>query len=165
MTNLNIFEDELYLTCINESVKSKSDSERYGAVLVYNDNIIGKGFNRRIIPEDTIRMGYANHAEVNTINDALLNNTFLEGSVIYVAGYFPKEGYLFLKEESAVFTCKYCPKHLINYGIDTIYTPSLDGWKLISSEEALSQAQTYWGDTHNLRLDTIIKRHKIEELI
>jgi deoxycytidylate deaminase len=114
-----ILSDEFYLKCISLAIQSKGN-ERYGCLLVADERIRGKGYNRAIAHpafgrlEREIRQGMANHAEVEAMNNALTNKFQIDGSDLYVAGYFPKSGQLFFKTN---YTCVKCIPHMKNWGL------------------------------------------------
>lgn len=170
-----IFEDYLYLLCLSLASMSKSDGERYGSVLVKDDSVLGMGYNRAIAHpyfhlDRPIRMGYANHAEIESINDALLNGYDVEGADIYVAGYFPKphngflgKNRLFLKD-GAWYTCVRCPKYMEEYSIKNVIVPSPSGWGVSSLAEATLCAKSYQNGTHDKRTAAVSTYHTIDEL-
>jgi len=87
MQNPEILGDEKYRECIRLALRSKGAAERYGAILLEDGEVIGRGYNRSIAHASfpgirlkrVIRQGYANHAEVEAINDALLVGRSVEG--------------------------------------------------------------------------------------
>lgn len=133
MQNPEILGDEKYRECIGLVLRSKGARERYGAILIGEGEIIGRGYNRSIAHASfpgirlkrVIRQGYANHAEVEAINDALLTGKSVEGAGVYVAGYFPSNGNLFLHD---TFTCDRCAKIMSEWGVRAVYVPSMRGW-------------------------------------
>jgi len=142
-----IFDDEKYRMCIELASRSKGAGERYGAVIVNEtEEIIGRGYNRAIAHASfpgvrfnrIIRQGYANHAEVEAINDALLVGRSVIGAEIYVAGYFPADDSLFLHR---TFTCDKCAKIMSKWGIKSVYVPSVQGWVERPIVEALIESE------------------------
>jgi len=172
----------LYNKCINLAKLSKGANERYGAILVKNGEIIGEGYNRAIAHQSFgklkrfIKQSYANHAEIESLNDFLLKKypneetldfdiilNDLKGSDIYVAGYFNKSKQLFFK---SLFTCVKCIPYLEKYGIENIFVPLPDGWQKIPIEDALKGASTFKslkkGGIFNNRLKSLIGDYKID---
>jgi deoxycytidylate deaminase len=148
-----IFKDLYFLACIKLALMSKGN-ERYGSVLVSNSQIIGKGFNRAIAHpsfklERIVKQGMANHAEIEALNDALMNGLEVKGSSIYVAGYFPSTKQLFFKTD---YTCVKCIPYLEKYGIGEIFVPLPFGWVGKSLDLALSEAKKFKNGTHEKRL-------------
>lgn len=165
----DILKDPLYIRCLSLAALSKGQKERYGSLLVRDGEVLGQGYNRAIAHqsfgrlERIIRMGYANHAEVEAMNDALqsLDVERLDGCDIYVAGYFPKPtedfeqpGRLFLKEEPS-YSCVLCANHFENYNIRNVYVPMQQGWTALSVAEAKSKAKGFSSCTHQKRRETL----------
>jgi deoxycytidylate deaminase len=153
-----IFKDIFYLECIRLAQQSKGN-ERYGSILVKDGEIIGKGFNRAIAHssfgklERKIKQGMANHAEIEALNDSLDNSKNVDGSDLYVAGYFPENNQLFFKK---YYTCVKCLSHFKNYKIASIYVPTPEGWIKKDLEEATEEAQEFKQNTHKKRLKVIL---------
>ena len=131
---MEIFQDSIYQLCIHIASSSKSRVMKFGAVLTKDGVIIGSGTNRHIKKDDIIKTGYANHAEISAINDALLSKESLIGTILYVAGYFP-DGRLYIPN-MRVYTCKSCVRRLMQYGIGSVAIPNRKGWAYIRLEEA-----------------------------
>jgi deoxycytidylate deaminase len=161
-----MFSDEHYLRCIRLAACSKG-KERYGSIMIAEGRIIGEGYNQAIAHpafgrlEREIRQGMANHAEIEAMNNALANGFCIEGSILYVAGYFPKTGLLFFKQD---YTCVRCLPHLRNYGIESICIPSPEGWLAKTLEAAGDEAKKYTKGTHRKRLEAAVGEFFISEL-
>jgi deoxycytidylate deaminase len=136
---MKIFQDPIYQLCIHIASASKSKVMKFGAVLTKDNTIIGSGINRHVRKDDIIKTGYANHAEISAINDALSSGESLIGTILYVAGYFP-DGKLYIPN-IRVYTCKSCVKKLMQYGIGSIAIPNRKGWAYIRLEEAERMAK------------------------
>lgn len=166
MESAPLLTDEFYLRCISLATQSKGN-ERYGSILVADEKVVGEGYNRAIAHpafgrlEREIRQGYANHAEVEAMNDALANGFPIEESELYVAGYFSKSGQLFFKTD---YTCVKCMPHMKNYGISSIYIPTPDGWIKKSLDDAGEEAKKFTKGTHQKRLNAIIGDFFITQL-
>jgi hypothetical protein len=170
-----ILTDSLYLLCMSLARMSKSDGERYGSIARKDGSIIGMGYNRAIAHpyihlERTIRMGYANHAEIEAMDDAIRNGADISGADIYCAGYFPEPhtGFLgknrLLIKEDAWYTCVKCPPHMEKYGIANIYVPTPSGWAGINLAEAETCAHLFTGGTHEKRISVISTSFTIDEI-
>lgn len=161
-----IFKDKYYKTCIGLSLLSKGE-ERFGSILVKDRKIVGKGFNRAISHpsfrrlDRQIRQGYANHAEVEALNDYLENGGNRLGGNIYCAGYFHKEKKLFFHKH---YSCILCPTHLKIQKIKNIFIPMPDGWIKRPLDEAYLEAKSFRNGTHNNRLNNSFSIKKIENL-
>lgn len=163
----DIIQDEYYRRCLENAIKSKSDSERYGAILVKDGKILGEGYNRAISHtyfklDRILKQGYANHAEVEAMNNALEKEYDITDSDIYVAGYFPKTGILFFKEE---FTCKLCLPYFKKFQIRNIFVPLPSGWKKRTEEECEKDSLLFnRGTMHSDRLKYLIGNYNISLL-
>jgi len=164
----NIINDDYYKLCISLAKNSKADEERYGAVLVKNEKIIGMGYNRCISHpkfklDRILKQGYANHAEVESMNDALMKEYDINESDIYVAGYFNKTKILFFKK---YFTCVKCIPYMKKFNIKNIFTPSPDSWIKIPLEQAYNDAIMFKGvvkgDVHSNRLKFLIGNYNLD---
>lgn len=157
----SLFEDDFYVRCLQVASGSAGTGERYGSLLVRDGDILGEGRNRRVSKPDfvprIVRQGYANHAEVEALNAALMREadgfkglkresafageldpeefSSARGADIYVAGYFAKGGFLDIRD-GPLFTCRRCPKVLDSYGIGRIFTPTPQGWASLTVDEA-----------------------------
>jgi hypothetical protein len=170
-----LFEDEYYLMCISLATLSKSGGERYGSILVKDGMIIGKGFNRAIAHryirlERKIKMGYANHAEIEAMNNAMDNGFDISGADLYCAGYFPlpHTGFslpnrLHIKD-GAVYTCVKCPPHMEKYGIARIVVPTPIGWSEMSMEAAARCAIDFKYSPHEKRISAVPTTYTLEDL-
>ena len=165
-----LFNDETYLSCIDLAENSKGKFERYGSQIVRDGETLGGGWNRAIVHpawpkklERIVRQGYVNHAEVEALNDVLMNNPQdLEGADVYVAGYFFKTKQLFFQE---AYTCIKCPPKLIDYGIKNIIIPTIGGWKKRPIKEALEEARDFLGGTTQNRLKSCQGEFYLEDLL
>jgi deoxycytidylate deaminase len=161
-----ILSDEYYLTCISEAIKSRGKHERYGSLLVKDGKAIGRGFNRAIANglinlDREIRQGYANHAEIEAMNDALFKGFDISNSDIFCAGYFPKTGKLFFQQD---YTCTLCPKKMHPYGVKNIVIPTKNGWKIRPLEEAVEEARKFTKGTHEKRIRITEGEYYISQL-
>jgi hypothetical protein len=170
-----IFKDDLFLLCMGLASHSKSDGERYGSLLVKNGKILGRGYNRAIAHpyihlERIIRMGYANHAEIEAMNDALMEGYNIKGADLYVAGYFPEPHTGFsgknrlLLKDGPWFTCVRCIPYMEEYGIRRIIVPTTRGWGELSIDEAASCAQRFKNGTHEKRIGSVSTYHTLDDI-
>jgi hypothetical protein len=161
--NPNIINDPIYRECIHLAHQSKAEGERYGAVLIKNGEILGRGYNRGIAHakfklDRILKQGYANHAEVEAMNDALINGKDIRFAKIYVAGYFNKTKTLFFKKE---FTCMRCIPYFEKYEIENIYVPIPSGWRERNIEDCKVDALQFKGGTHDKRLKALIGNYNV----
>jgi hypothetical protein len=146
--------DPKFLTCISLARLSKSDSERYGAVFTKEEMIKTGGYNRCIAHstfklERKIRMGYANHAEIECVDFASVLGINTKDGDIFVAGYFPSTGRIFFKRE---YTCDRCIPYMQKFQIKNIFDPMPKGWIEKPLCLAAIEAEKYVGGKHGKRL-------------
>lgn len=153
LQNFILKDDALYKECIRLATNSKGKM-RFGSVLIKDGKTIGKGWNRRTAgrsKELQISMGYANHAEVESMNNAVMEKYDINNSRIYVAGYF-HDGSLYIPKYPS-FTCTSCPRYFEKYGINEIFVPLYSGWERLFLNEAIETAKSFYGNSHNKRID------------
>lgn len=154
---------------------SKSDKERYGSCLVKDGHIIGMGWNRAIAHpnfrlERTIRMGYANHSEIEAMDCAPRKRFDLQGADVYCSGYFPfsQDRFPFTNtffiKRGAFFTCIRCPPYMTKFGVENIYVPTLTGWQGLSIEDALKDARKYTNGTYENRVNSVKNTFPLEAM-
>jgi len=163
----SIINDFFYKKCISNAKQSKSKSERYGAIVVKNGEILGEGFNRAIVHpkfklDRFLKQGYANHAEVEALNDAITKGYDVSDSDIYVAGYFTKTKTLFFKQQ---FTCKLCIPYFKKFNIKNIYVPLPDKWNKRTVQNCVEDSVLFHrGNMHNDRLNVSVGDYKLSLL-
>ena len=131
--------------CIKLAQRSGADVG-FGAILMKNGRILGRGWNRRSTPEERAALShvdYAIHAEQAAVLDALSRNHNVEESIIFVLGVAlrgPEKGKLTVRDE-ITFICRKCPPSvLIPYNI-SVCIPHTDGWAKLNPNEALATGQ------------------------
>lgn len=141
--------DRFGKACLKEAKKSKSNLG-FGAVLVRNGRIIGRGRNRWPTVEERrllSHVDYAIHAEQACVADALLRSHKVAGSAIYVLGmvlHGTEKGKLTIRD-SKVFVCKKCPLSvLLKFNI-SVNIPHKSGWVRLSPEIAMRTAKKLCG--------------------
>ncbi len=137
---MTILDDSFYRECIQLATNSKSKKMRFGSIVVKDGEIIGRGWNRRPVG-GPISMGYANHAEAESINDVLNNGRKTDGSQLLVAGYFAEDGSLYMPRKLC-YTCRACPDYFEKYEISEVLVPLVSGWGRLSVEEAGKSARS-----------------------
>ena len=78
-----IFNDEKYNLCLSLATAKSRSGQAYGALLDKDNKIIAMGRNSLVTklgPPRIFRQGYANHAEGEVINNALLRGFNVAGS-------------------------------------------------------------------------------------
>jgi hypothetical protein len=155
MKNFGIRYDALYKECMQLATNSRSTIVRFGSVVVKDGKIIGRGWNvfanQKKLGKLPIVMGYANHAEVSAMNDALNNGYSLEGADVYVAGYFPNDNSLYIPRD-AYFTCTRCPTYFDRYKINSVSVPLYQRWSRLDVSEAKESAKTFMGRSQERRI-------------
>ncbi len=167
-TLFSISYDSLYKECIALATNSHSVEMRFGAIILKDDKIIGEGWNKLVNQKKTgklpIVMGYANHAEVSAMNDALLNGFDLKDAEIYVAGYFPQDKTLYIPD-NAYFTCTHCPVYFEKYGIKEVSVPLRNGWTGMSIEDAKESSRTFYGKSQEKRETVGKTRFTLDDIL
>jgi len=163
---LSIFQDEKYRICLSLAALSGGRTERYGSILVKNNRIYGIGRSREIAGpkiklERIIKQGFANHAEIESMNDALYKDYNIKNGDIYVAGYFPKNGRIFFHRE---YTCRICPPFMSKYEICNLYIPTPNFWIKKTLEEATKEGERFVSGAHEKRLASCIGNYIIDTL-
>lgn len=164
-----ILSDPFYTECIRLAKYSKASEQRYGSLLVKNNAIVGRGYNRAIAHpsfgklDRIVYQGYANHAEIEALNDAIMNGYDVSGAEVFVGGYFPKENnLLFLKNE---YTCLKCPPILKRFNIKAINVPTPGGWLAKNIDESMIEANNYVkGKIYNNRINSVIGKWTLSDL-
>jgi|SRR3972149_5909418 len=141
-------DDSMGRTCLELAQKSRSKIG-FGAVLVKNGQIIGRGHNRLATPWERRRLShvdYAIHAEQACIIDALNHRRNVSGSEVYVVGMVltgRNKGTLTVRSEKG-YGCLKCPHTLERYDI-SINIPYVGGWVKLSPQEAHATAKWFRG--------------------
>jgi hypothetical protein len=143
------YENDVYgKACLKEAIKSKSKIG-FGAVLVRNGKIIGRGYNRLSTKQERQLMthvDYAIHAEQACIVDALLQGKDTRGCEVYVVGVVlqgPAKGKLTTRKKR-VFICIKCP-HAFQKFNTPVNVPCMSGWAKLSPAEAMQTAKKICG--------------------
>jgi hypothetical protein len=106
-------------------------------------------------------MGYANHAEIEAMDDAIRSGADISGADIYCAGYFPEPHTGFLGRDRLIlkdgpwYTCVRCPPRMETYGIANIYVPTPNGWAGMSIDEADECGKRFTKGTHEKRISSV----------
>lgn len=147
--SFDYYADDFGKACLAEAVKSKG-TIGFGAILVKNRKIIGRGWNRRPHPMERkllSHVDYAIHAEQACIADALLRNIDILGSAVYVLGTVltgSQKGKLTTRSRK-VFVCKKCPPTLLRFNIP-VYVPHISGWARLTPQQAAQTAEKVCGN-------------------
>lgn len=119
----------------------------FGAILVKDRRIIGRGRTRRGTPEDRKLVSHVTYyicAERAAIVDALQKGEDVRGGEIYVLGFVrngKRKGKL-TSRKSRVFHCRACPPSFQRFGI-SVYVPLFSGWSRMSPEEVVERVGRY----------------------
>jgi hypothetical protein len=126
--------------CLRLARKSKSIIG-FGAVLVKDGEIIGRGWNRRSISDERAMLShidYAIHAEQACIIDAIKGGYDVVGCEVYVLGLVlrgPRKETMTIRTVPT-FVCSKCPHTFIRFNTP-VNIPYIHGWYQFSPEMAL----------------------------
>lgn len=109
-----------YEECLRLARRSGSEVMKFGALVVLNGYVIGRGWNRRLARSEPMPpfpvCPWSIHAEQDAIYKALKRHKDLTGAVLYVAGLFSDTGKPYVPKK-LVSTCHRCTKVRIQYGL------------------------------------------------
>lgn len=132
-----------YQKCIELALKSKSEVQKCGAIIVSNGVIIGEGWNRLLGRNEPFpfRTSFFLHGEKAAMGDAILRygQEKLKGATLYVACVFVKEIKALILKPSAKNTCTICTQHYPRFGLRAAF-PRESGWVFTSGEQAYQNA-------------------------
>ena len=135
--------DNYWQVCIDLAKNSRSQNQRYGSIIVKDEHIIGKGWNRLLGQKEQFpfRTSFFLHAERAAMGNAILEHReeILEGAIIYVAGFFCKEKKPFISRICNSNSCISCTKLYLNFGLWGAF-PKKGGWSIISPNQAYENA-------------------------
>ena len=141
--------DNFLHECLSLAKNCKSNIG-FGAILVKNGIIIGKGRNRRSTIEDRLLLShvdYAIHAEQAAIVDALQKGNDVYGADVFVAGIILKgknKGKISFRTIPE-FGCRKCPHSFKRFNI-YVNIPKINGnWFRLSPEEAMETGEKFHG--------------------
>lgn len=148
----NYLDDSIAVECLKLAKQCKT-GVGFGAVLVRDGKILGKGRNRWATNKDRKRLShvdYAIHAEQSAILDAIDNGYEPNGDQIYVLGIAlrgKKKGTLTVRQVPT-FICSKCPPSLLRYNL-SVNIPYYKGWYNLTAEEAMTTGKEtankgYW---------------------
>lgn len=138
--------------CLHEAIKSKGNIG-FGAILLKDGEIIGRGWNRRSIKRERkllSHVDYGIHAEQACVVDALRRGVDIRHSIIYVLGIAlrgPHRGKLTTRRKR-VLVCKKCPPSILLRFNISVMIPHISGWVELSPENALQTAEELCGDSY-----------------
>ena len=149
--------DPIGRLCLQLAAECKSPVG-FGAVLVKNGRVIGRGRNRRATEADRgffPAVDYKIDAEQAAVVDALSRGRTIRGGELFVLGMAlagPERGKLTIRTER-VFVCRRCPHMLIKYDLP-VNIPLISGWARLTPQEAAETAKRlcgkgYWKDFVN----------------
>ena len=137
-----VFNDPYWQQCIDLSLRSKGEDQRFGSLVMLGGEVIGEGWNRLLGRNEPFpfRASMFLRAEQAAIGAAILNfgEEKLRGAIICVSGFFVKERRPIIFRRPT-FTCTICAKLYPRYGLNySILTP--DGRVVIDGETTYREA-------------------------
>ena len=159
-------QDPLWQRCINLALRSGSENQRYGALVVRNGKIIGQGWNRLLKKGEPFpfKTTFFLHAERAAIGDAMFAQTpdTICGAVVYVAGFLVKERHPLVRRAAMINmgTCVQCARLYANHNLSVAFM-SETGWIHLSGPKALQNAEM---NAHILKERGITRRQFRQEI-
>lgn len=138
-------EDRFGKECLKLAQNCKSPV-KFGAVLVKNGRILGRGWNRLSTKLERSQMShvdYCIHAEQAAILDANSRHKNLCGGTIFVLGM--NKNRILTTRTERVFVCRKCPVAFKNFEL-SVHIPHIRGWHEMSAEEAMKTGRELWGN-------------------
>ncbi|MBX4190398.1 hypothetical protein KW791_03845 [Candidatus Parcubacteria bacterium] len=137
-----VAQDPHWIKCIELALRSKSEDQRYGSLIILNNHIIGEGWNRLLKKSEPFPFptSFFLHAEIAAIGEAIGRNSEkgIAGATVYVAGFFVKSRRpLILKHITN--TCVNCTKKYPRFKLNAAFI-SRFGWVQFSGEKAYQNA-------------------------
>lgn len=133
-----VFKDAYWQKCIELALRSRSENQRFGSLVVSGERIIGEGWNRLLGKGEPFpfKTSFFLHAEKDAIGNAILNvgEENIINAAVYVAGFFVKERkpIIFRRPTN---TCTSCTKLYLRFGLEAAYL-TLNGWITRSGKQA-----------------------------
>lgn len=143
-----LLSDVKWRWCISLALKSRSEDQRYGAVVYepFTLSVYGRGYNRRLGKGEPcpFRTSFFLHAEADALRAALLHGMerLSRPCNIAVAGFMVKTRRPFIRRRTKLHegSCAKCARLYVQYGL----TPTLiteDGWVELSATTVLENAE------------------------
>lgn len=138
-------EDLLWQRCLSLAFKSRSEDQRYGALVVVNGQVVGEGWNRLLKKGEPFpfKTTFFLHAERAAIGDAMrfLGTEEISGATVHVAGFLVRERRPLIRRSSMIDkgTCTQCARLYVRHGL-SVALMSQDGWVELKGEKALLNA-------------------------
>lgn len=135
--------NDYWQRCIELALQGRSENQRYGALVVLDQKIIGEGRNRLLGRTEVFpfRTSFFLHAETSAIGAAILNvgEKNVAGATVYVSGFFVQEKKFLIIRKKVTNTCLSCSRLYQKFGLQAAFMTK-DGWVDYSGEVALKNA-------------------------
>jgi hypothetical protein len=140
-----VLKDPLWQECMNLALRSGSENQRYGALVVRGGKIVGWGWNRLLKKGEPFpfKTTFFLHAERAAIGNAMLalESQDLGQAVVYVAGFLVRERHPLIRRSSRVNagSCSQCAMLYVKHNL-SVALMSEHGWVVLDGSEALQNA-------------------------
>ena len=143
--------DPIWQKCMDWAVQGRGKEQRYGALCIGNERILGGGRSRLLGKKEPfpLKTTFFLHAERSAVGSALLNlgitrttgSDILQGATIYVAGFLVKERRPLIRRAGfeTMCTCVQCPKLCCQFGLNVAIMTE-HGWVQFTGPENLANA-------------------------
>jgi len=139
--------DSLWQRCISLALQSRSEDQRYGAVVLdCNSQMLGSGHNRRLGRGEPcpFRTSFFLHAETDALRHTLLTHReeVIHGARLAVAGFMVRTRRPFIRRQATLHegSCVRCARLNVRYGVSPLIITE-EGWKELPNTTALENAE------------------------
>ena len=157
ITQNPLFDDEIYLRCLDNALQSPCQKMHFGAVITRNGLVVAESGNLKIKELEHLcdpvcirhnidsrresMLGACGHAEELAIAQIIEKGINPRECELYIAG-MKINGMPYIKEKPE-HTCLRCAVQMNNMGIKMIYMPVKDQWQGQTTSDALTSASLY----------------------
>lgn len=162
----DVLADAHWRRCIELALRSGSENQRYGALVLLDGKVVGEGFNRLLKKGEPFpfRTTFFLHAERAAIGDAMtrLGTTSLAGAKVLVAGFLVDGKRPLIRRASNENrgSCVQCGGLYVRFQT-SISLMSERGWVELPGAAALANARAATAERKRLQLSTAEFRRRI----
>jgi hypothetical protein len=138
--------DDRFQLCLRLALQSGGKNQRYGALVVRDDTILGSGGCNRLLKKGEpfpFKTTFFLHAERAAIGSAIMEcgTQCISGATVYVGGLFvdSKRPQIRRANMTDKGSCVQCARLYVRFGLSVAFM-SEDGWVKLSGQESLTNA-------------------------